>query len=229
MSRGRALVLFNAYSTMSAVRQRLEDLTVPYPVFTMSRNSSHIVEAFKKSGNGILLATGAAWEGFDFPGDMVSLLIIPRLPFAIPDAFSDYQKERLGSLKEFIRSVALPDMQIKLRQGFGRAIRLETDTCAVAILDERSLRGRRYHDAVRHALPDMPMTGNGTRKAALRKAVKRTMANFLNTMLKTTTRPSSQRSYISGYRLKLRAVSIEKKRPRIQANALRENTPRSTP
>ena len=51
-------------------------------------------------------------------------------------------------------------MQIKLRQGFGRAIRLETDTCIVAILDERALRARRYHDAVKTALPDMPLTGS---------------------------------------------------------------------
>ena len=57
---------------------------------------------------------------------------------------------------------ALPDMQIKLRQGFGRAIRLETDTCIVAVLDNRSLRGRRYHAAIREALPDMPMTGRLT-------------------------------------------------------------------
>lgn len=159
-SYGHALVLFNAYSAMSAVRQHLDSFSIPYPVYAMSRNSPRIMKDFKESGDGILLATGAAWEGFDFPGDMVSMLIIPRLPFPIPDAFSEYQKERLGSLKEFIHSVALPDMQIKLRQGFGRAIRLETDTCAVAILDERALRGRRYHDAVRRALPDMPITGS---------------------------------------------------------------------
>ena len=50
-------------------------------------------------------------------------------------------------------------MQIRLRQGFGRAIRLETDTCVIAVLDERSLRGERYHAAMRDALPKMPMTG----------------------------------------------------------------------
>lgn len=155
---GHALILFNSYSAMSAVRQRLGEYAIPYPIFAMSRNNPRIMEEFKASGNGILLATGAAWEGLDFPGDIVSMLIIPRLPFPIPDAFSENQKKSFSSLKEFISSVALPDMQIKLRQGFGRAVRLETDTCVVAILDERSLRGRRYHNAVRHALPDMSMT-----------------------------------------------------------------------
>jgi len=159
-SSGHALVLFNSYSAMSAVRERLDDYDIPQPIFVMSRSNPYIAEEFKESGNGILLATGAAWEGMDFPGDLVSMLIIPRLPFPIPDAFSEYQKEQYDTLKDFIHAVALPDMQIKLRQGFGRAIRLETDTCIVAILDERALRARRYHDAVKTALPDMPLTGS---------------------------------------------------------------------
>ena len=45
-------------------------------------------------------------------------------------------------------------MQIKLRQGFGRAIRTETDTCVVAVLDERCVPGKRYYKALRTALPD---------------------------------------------------------------------------
>ena len=38
-------------------------------------------------------------------------------------------------------------MQKKLRQGFGRAIRTEQDSCVVAILDERAGIGGKYHDA----------------------------------------------------------------------------------
>lgn len=33
-------------------------------------------EQFKALPGSVLLAAGAAWEGFDFPGDCVSLLII---------------------------------------------------------------------------------------------------------------------------------------------------------
>lgn len=160
VSSGHALVLFNSYSAMSAIREFLEDYEITQPMFVLNRNNPKTLEAFKESDNGILLATGAAWEGMDFPGDLVSMLIIPRLPFPIPDAFSDHEKQKYYSLRDFIAAVALPNMQIKLRQGFGRAFRLESDTCAVAILDERALRYRRYHDAVRQALPDMPMTGS---------------------------------------------------------------------
>lgn len=158
-SRGHALVLFNSYDAMAAVHGMLKEHWLPYPIFAMARNDPTVTGRFKMSGNGILLATGAAWEGMDFPGDIVSLLIIPRLPFPIPDAFSDHLKDQYPTLKEFIHAVALPDMQIKLRQGVGRAIRLETDTCVVAVLDDRASRGCRYHEAMLDALPEMPMTG----------------------------------------------------------------------
>ena len=51
-------------------------------------------------------------------------------------------------------------MQIKLKQGFGRAIRTETDTCVVAILDERSVPGQRYFRDVETALPEMQITNS---------------------------------------------------------------------
>jgi ATP-dependent DNA helicase DinG len=108
----------------------------------------------------VLLAAGAAWEGFDFPGDCVSLLIIPRLPFAVPDALKEKERENHPTLWLFIRAVVVPEMQIKLKQGFGRAIRTETDTCVVAILDERAAKGNRYSKDVLAALPQMPVTGS---------------------------------------------------------------------
>ena len=172
ISNGHALVLFNSYSAMSAIKRSFEREPIPQPLFSMSRNTPHIAEQFKESENGVLLATGAAWEGFDFPGDMVSMLIIPRLPFPIPDAFSEYQKEQCGSLSAFIRKVAVPDMQIKLRQGFGRAIRLETDTCVTAILDERAIPGARYHNAMISALPQMPITGELSEAERFLRSVK---------------------------------------------------------
>jgi len=96
-----------------------------------------MTERFRQTPGAVLLATGAAWEGFDFPGDCVSLLVIPRLPFAYPDALKEKEREEYASLRQFIQNVAVPEMQIKLRQGFGRAIRTESDTCVIAILDER--------------------------------------------------------------------------------------------
>ena len=154
---GHALVLFTSYAAMSAVKERLKGQT-PYPLFTMGRNAVHTMEQFKGQPGSVLLATGAAWEGFDFPGDCVSLLIIPRLPFSRPDALKEKKRAEYPTLRAFIKAVVVPEMQIKLKQGFGRAIRTETDTCVVAILDERSTPGQRHHEAMLAALPDIKIT-----------------------------------------------------------------------
>ena len=38
--------------------------------------------------------------------------------------------------------------------------RSETDTCVIAILDERAAKGQRYRKDVLTALPEMPVTGS---------------------------------------------------------------------
>ena len=157
---GHALVLFTSYAAMSAVKDRLRERELSFPLFTLGRNAMHMTERFRQTPGAVLLATGAAWEGFDFPGDCVSLLVIPRLPFAYPDALKEKEREEYASLRQFIQNVAVPEMQIKLRQGFGRAIRTESDTCVIAILDERASHGRRYYAAMREALPDMRTTSS---------------------------------------------------------------------
>jgi len=88
----------------------------------------------------------------------VSLLVIPRLPFSRPDALKEKKRAEYPDLRSFIRAVVVPEMQIKLKQGFGRTIRTETDTCVVAILDERAVPGQRHYEAMRAALPELPET-----------------------------------------------------------------------
>ena len=157
---GHALVLFTSYAAMSAIKERLAEMDLPWEVFTLGRSAVHTTQQFKNNPGSVLLATGAAWEGFDFPGDCVSLLVIPRLPFSRPDALKEKKRAEYPSLQAFIRAVVVPEMQIKLKQGFGRAIRTETDTCVVAILDERSTPGQRHYDAMKAALPDLPITSS---------------------------------------------------------------------
>ena len=165
-------MLFTSYAAMSAVKERLTAKDLLWPLFTLGRNAGHTTEQFKASPGSVLLAAGAAWEGFDFPGDCVSLLVIPRLPFARPDALKEKERESFPNLHSFIRDIVVPEMQIKLKQGFGRAIRTETDTCVVAILDERSVPGQRYFEDVKAALPDMRVTGNLQEVEAFIRSVK---------------------------------------------------------
>ena len=90
---GHALVLFTSFAAMSAVKDRLRERELSFPLFTLGRNAMHMTERFRQTPGAVLLATGAAWEGFDFPGACVSLLVIPRLPFAYPDALKEKERE----------------------------------------------------------------------------------------------------------------------------------------
>ena len=154
---GHALVLFTSYRQMAEVRA-LTDGQWQYPTYQSWRNGGKIIQKFKQSGNGVLFAAGSCWEGIDFPGNMVSLLIIAKLPFPIPDPVSDYERQQYPNLRDYINAEIIPEMQKKLRQGFGRAIRTEQDSCVVAILDERAGIGGKYHDAALAALPTCPTT-----------------------------------------------------------------------
>ena len=154
---GHALVLFTSYRQMRNVYDALGG-RLAFPVFQVGRGQNRSIQQFKQSGNGVLFAAGSCWEGIDFPGDMVSLLIIAKLPFPIPDPVSNYERQQYPNLRDYINAEVIPEMQKKLRQGFGRAIRTEQDSCVVAILDERAGIGGKYHDAALAALPACPTT-----------------------------------------------------------------------
>ena len=154
---GHTLVLFTSYTLMSGVYQILKD-ALPFELVEAWRHAQEEITRFKSLDNGVLFAAGSCWEGVDFPGDMVSSLIIVKLPFAVPDPITEADKETYGTLDDYIASIIVPDMQKKLRQGFGRAIRTEQDTCVVSILDNRAVQKGRYHKEVMEALPDCKVT-----------------------------------------------------------------------
>ena len=148
--------MFTSYTLMGNVQQLLRD-QIPFPMVQVWRNSQEEIARFKKMENAVLFAAGSCWEGVDFPGDMVSSLIIVKLPFAVPDPIHEAQREQYRSLESYIQNVVVPDMQKKLRQGFGRAIRTEQDTCVVSILDHRAAKKGKYRGDVLDALPKCQM------------------------------------------------------------------------
>lgn len=63
-------------------------------------------------------------------------------------------------MDEYKALALVPDMLVKLKQGFGRLIRTEDDTGVCAILDSRVKKGASYHDRVLAALPPCRVTSN---------------------------------------------------------------------
>ena len=160
-SHGHAAVLFTSYRVMDKVWETLRGRGLPFPLFRLDKKSGmNAIDAFKESGNGVLFASGAMWEGIDIPGDALSLLIIVKLPFAVPDPVGEYEKTLYVDMRDYKEHAVVPDMLIKLKQGFGRLIRTEKDTGAVAILDSRVNERGAYRKRVLEALPDCRVTSN---------------------------------------------------------------------
>ncbi|MDL2293331.1 glycoside hydrolase family 3 C-terminal domain-containing protein [Ruminococcaceae bacterium OttesenSCG-928-D13] len=155
---GHAAVLFTSYKAMDIVCEMLEGRNLPYPIFQLNRGKTAAIGQFRESDGGVLLASGALWEGINIPGDALSLLVIVRLPFAVPDPVSEYEQTLYPSMAAFKDSVVVPDMLVKLKQGAGRLIRTETDTGVIAILDSRAQEGSQYHNRILRALPTCRVT-----------------------------------------------------------------------
>lgn len=153
VSNGHAMVLFTSYKTLKKVYGIIKPKLKEYDLILMSRGKSNAINEFKKTQNGVLFATGSAWEGVNIPGDLLSHLIVVKLPFPIPDPISEYERMMYPVMEDFIDAIAVPQMLIKLRQGVGRLIRSESDSGVISILDVRASSQGRYHNQVVDALP----------------------------------------------------------------------------
>jgi Rad3-related DNA helicase len=105
----------------------------------ISGNNAWIQKQMKERDNCILLGGGSFWEGVDMPGKQCEILIIDKLPFAVPS--HPLQKQLADNSQKdgqngFI-SYFLPEALLKFRQGIGRLIRKETDKGALFVLDDR--------------------------------------------------------------------------------------------
>jgi Rad3-related DNA helicase len=171
-SHGHAAVLFTSYKVMDMVWELFEKRGIPFPLFRLDKGGVKEIERFKQSGNGILFASGALWEGIDIPGDALSMLIIVKLPFAVPDPIGEHERTLFGSAEEYKRLVITPDMLVKLKQGHGRGLRTETDTVVVALLDSRVGRFGAYRPIVLNTLPKCGVTNDIREISAFYRAVK---------------------------------------------------------
>jgi ATP-dependent DNA helicase DinG len=143
---------------MDKVWEILAGRKMPFPMFQLRKGSIREIEKFKKSRNGVLFAAGALWEGIDIPGDPLSMLIIAKLPFPVPDPISEYERTLFETPEDFKNGYIIPETAIKLKQGAGRGHRTEKDTCVIAICDCRFAIGGSYHNRLLKVLPECNVT-----------------------------------------------------------------------
>ena len=169
---GHTAVLFTSYKALNAVFELVRDELKEYPLIKMSRSNKTAITQFKNSGNGVLFASGSMWEGVDCAGDILSSVIIVRLPFPLRSQTMEFKKSNCGSTKEFVQKYAVPQMIIKLRQGAGRLIRNETDTGVLAILDARATQAGAYRTRVLNTLRKYPLVSSISDVASFIDSVK---------------------------------------------------------
>lgn len=169
---GHTAVLFTSYKALNAVYNLVKDELKEYPLIKMSRSNKTAITQFKNSGNGVLFASGSMWEGVDCAGDILSSVIIVRLPFPLRSQTMEFKKMSCKNTKEFVQKYAVPQMIIKLRQGAGRLIRNETDTGVLAILDARAAKGGVYRTRVLNTLEKYPRVSSISDVASFIDSVK---------------------------------------------------------
>jgi ATP-dependent DNA helicase DinG len=162
-SGGRAFLLFTSHRALREGAEILREAwgdEPPSPLLVQGEAPrDQLLRCFREEGNAVLLGTGSFWEGVDVKGEALSVVIIDKLPFAVPD--DPLLKARLDAIRArggnpfFDEQV--PQAVIALKQGVGRLIRDEADFGVVMICDQR-LVTKGYGRAFLDSLPPMKRT-----------------------------------------------------------------------
>jgi ATP-dependent DNA helicase DinG len=157
-SQGRALVLCTSYRAMQLWVERIRPAISYRTLVQGDYPRQALLEMFRDDVDSVLFATRSFWQGIDVSGESLSLLIIDRLPFAMPDdpvfkaRAEILDRERPG---QSFSMLSLPQMVLDIRQGVGRLIRRASDIGVIALLDGRiSVKG--YGAYVLRSLPPAP-------------------------------------------------------------------------
>jgi len=152
---GRTLVLFTSYSqlrlTSQAIARPLSEMGITLYEQGGGVSRVQLLENFRTVPRSVLLGTRSFWEGIDVVGPALSVLVIVRLPFAVPD--DPIFSARSDTFDDPFAEYAVPEAILRFRQGFGRLIRTKTDRGVVVILDRRVLT-KSYGPMFLNSLPE---------------------------------------------------------------------------
>lgn len=157
---GGVFVLCTSHEWVNRLFRNLSEKMADYKFFKQGGPKSFgMLDEFRQSDRAVLIGTDTFWQGVDVPGEALRLVIVTRLPFAMPThPLEEARVEflRAAGFDPFTRHT-LPTAVLMLRQGFGRLIRRGADRGVVAILDPRILT-RAYGAVFLKSLPPAKKT-----------------------------------------------------------------------
>jgi ATP-dependent DNA helicase DinG len=152
---GGAFILFTSHRALQQAAAWVELRAAPGPVFVQGTAArTELLEQFRAHRNAVLLGTGSFWQGVDVRGDALRIVVIDKLPFAVP---GDPQVEaRVAAIRKrggnpFVE-FQLPQAILALKQGVGRLIR-DFDDRGLIVLGDPRLRSRNYGKVFLDSLP----------------------------------------------------------------------------
>lgn len=169
--RRSTLVLLTSFQMLEGLATRLRAplaaLGVPLLAQAPGAPAAPLADAFRERPGSVLLGTASFWEGVDFPGAALEILVIARLPFPVPtDPVVEARSERISAEGgDPFKELMLPEAILRFRQGIGRLIRSATDRGAVLVADPRLLRAG-YGARFAACLPSRPAVARTPAEAA---------------------------------------------------------------
>jgi Rad3-related DNA helicase len=154
------LVLLAALERLRAARERFGG-QLPEGTLLLAQewdgSAARVSERFRRARGAVLLGVQSLWEGVDFPGEELEVLVMAKLPFSVPtDPLVEARAERLrGRGLDPFRADAVPEAVLRFRQGLGRLIRRADDRGVAVVCDPR-LATATYRAPFLAALPVVP-------------------------------------------------------------------------